>query len=219
MTRYITPIGPIRLFPIERMGDIDITMVWQIAVSVILLLVVFKISQKVVSKTPGYQKDDKNIPIYYAVTCISMSSLLFFYGWSIEFVKGLIFMLTLLYASVSDIQTHSVSDFVSVLIFVTGLIGVSMTDLPLMLFSFLAVFGFLFICAMLSKNKLGGADVKLSAACAFLLGFEKGVIGLAIGLFISIITNLIIEKIKKSKDQPFPLVPYLSIGFMLMYYC
>jgi prepilin signal peptidase PulO-like enzyme (type II secretory pathway) len=72
---------------------------------------------------------------------------------------------------------------------------------------------------MLSKNKLGGADVKLSAACAFLLGFEKGVIGLAIGLFISIITNLIIEKIKKSKDQPFPLVPYLSIGFMLMYYC
>ena len=47
MTRYITPIGPIRLFPIERMGDIDITMVWQIAVSVILSLVVFKILAQV----------------------------------------------------------------------------------------------------------------------------------------------------------------------------
>ena len=194
-------------------------MVSQIILLVILSLAVFKISQKVVSRTPGFQKEDKKLPIYYALSCITMSSLLFFYGWSMEFVKGLIFMLTLLYASVSDIQTHSVSDIVSVLIFVTGLIGVLMTDLPLMLFSFLAVFGFLFICAMLSKNKLGGADVKLSAACAFLLGFEKGVIGLAIGLFISIITNLIIEKIKKSKDQPFPLVPYLSIGFMLMYYC
>ena len=70
MTRYITPIGPIRLFPIERMGDIDITMVWQIAVSVILSLVVFKISQKVVSKTPGYQKDDKNIAIYTIIIAI-----------------------------------------------------------------------------------------------------------------------------------------------------
>ena len=219
MTRYITPIGPIRPISFERMCTIDITMVSQIILLVILSLAVFKISQKVVSRTPGFQKEDKKLPIYYALSCITMSSLLFFFGWSLEFIKGLIFMLTLLYASVSDIQTHSVSDFVSVLIFVTGLIGVSMTDLPLMLFSFLAVFGFLFICAMLSKNKLGGADVKLSAACAFLLGFEKGVIGLAIGLFISIITNLIIEKIKKSKDQPFPLVPYLSIGFMLMYYC
>lgn len=219
MTRFINPIGPIRLFNPERMSDIDMTMVFQIVISAILSLVVFKITQKVVSKTPGFQKEDKNIPIYYAVSCISMSSLLFFFGWSLEFIKGLIFMLTLLYASVSDIQTHSVSDVVSVIIFVTGFIGVTMTDLPLMLFSFIAVFGFLFICAMLSKNKLGGADVKLSAACAFVLGFEKGVIGLGIGLFLSIITNLIIEKVKKSKDQPFPLVPYLSIGFMLMYYC
>ena len=219
MTRFINPIGPIRLFSPESMSDIDITMVFRIVISAILSLVVFKITQKVVSKTPGFQKEDKIIPIYYAVSCISMSSLLFFFGWSLEFIKGLIFMLTLLYASVSDIQTHSVSDVVSVMIFVTGFIGVTMTDLPVMLFSFIAVFGFLFICAMLSKNKLGGADVKLSAACAFLLGFEKGVIGLAIGLFLSIITNLIIEKVKKSKDQPFPLVPYLSIGFMLMYYC
>lgn len=218
MTRFINPIGPIRLFNPESMSDIDMAMVFQIVISAILSLVVFKITQKVVSKTPGFQKEDKNIPIYYAVSCISMSSLLFFFGWSLEFIKGLIFMLTLLYASVSDIQTHSVSDVVSVIIFVTGFIGVTMTDLPLMLFSFIAVFGFLFICAMLSKNKLGGADVKLSAACAFLLGFEKGVIGLGIGLFLSIITNLIIEKVKKTKDQPFPLVPYLSIGYMLMYF-
>jgi len=219
MTRFINPIGPIRLFNPESMSDIDMAMVFQIVASAILSLIVFKITQKVVSKTPSFQKEDKNIPIYYAVSCISMSSLLFFFGWSLEFIKGLIFMLTLLYASVSDIQTHSVSDVVSVMIFVTGFIGVTMTDLPLMLFSFIAVFGFLFICAMLSKNKLGGADVKLSAACAFVLGFEKGVIGLGIGLFLSIIINLIIEKVKKSKDQPFPLVPYLSIGFMLMYYC
>ena len=87
-----------------------------------------------------------------------------------------------------------------------------------MLFGSLAVFGFLFICAMLSKNKLGGADVKLSAACAFLLGFEKSIAGLAIGLFIAIICNSILNHKSKTKDNAFPLVPYLSVGFMTMYF-
>ena len=219
MTRYITPIGPIRPLLHERLNEIDITMVWKIVALVFFALFVFKITRVVVSKTPGYQKEDKKIPIYYAVGCISMSSLLFFFGWSLEFIKGLIFMFILLYASVSDIQTHTVSDIVSVLIFIAGFIGVSMTEIPLKLLGSLALFGFLFICAILSKNKLGGADVKVSAACTFLLGFEKGVIGLAIGMLLAIIINLIIEKVKKFKGQPFPLVPYLSIGFMLMYYC
>ena len=218
MTRFINPIGPIRLFPLERMSEIDMTMVFQVIFSAILTLLVFKITQKVISKTPGFHKEDRKLPLYYAVSCILMSSLLFFFGWSIEFLKGLIFMLTLLFASLSDIQTHNVSDSVSVLVFVTGCIGVTITELPSMLFGSLAVFGFLFICAMLSKNKLGGADVKLSAACTFLLGFEKSIAGLAIGLFIAIICNSILNHKSKIKDKAFPLVPYLSVGFMTMYF-
>lgn len=218
MTRFINPIGPIRPIPFETLSEIDMKKVFELLLVVAFSLVVFKITKIVVSKTPGFQKEDNKIPIYYAVSCISMSSLLFFFGWSLELVKGLIFMLTLLYASISDIQTYSVSDGVSVLIFVTGFIGISMTDLPSMIFGLLAVGGVLFLCAVLSGNRLGGADVKLSAACAFLLGLERSTAGLVIGLFLSIITNLIIEKVKKNKDQPFPLVPYLSIGYLLMYF-
>lgn len=57
----------------------------------------------------------------------------------------------------------------------TGFIGVTLSDIPMMLFSGLAIGGALLICAMVSGNRLGGADVKLSAACAFLLGFSKSI--------------------------------------------
>ena len=67
MTRFINPIGPIRLFPLERMCDIDVTMVMQILLSAVLAFAVFKITQKVVSVTPGFQKEDKKLPLYYAV--------------------------------------------------------------------------------------------------------------------------------------------------------
>ena len=223
MTKYIQPIGPIRPISPERLMELNpeevITTIVKLACIFLFYLAVHKISKVVISKTPGYSKESKKIPIYHCISIILVSSLLIVFGWSIELLKGIILLQILLYASVSDIQTHEVKDFVSVLIFITGFIGVTLSDIPMMLFSGLAIGGVLLICAMVSGNRLGGADVKLSAACAFLLGFSKSIAGLVIGLFVSVIVNLIIQKQKKIKNQPFPLVPYLSIGFMLMYFC
>lgn len=223
MTKYIQPIGPIRPISPERLMELNpeevITTIVKLACIFLFYLAVHKISKVVISKTPGYNKESKKIPIYHCISIILVSSLLIVFGWSIELLKGIILLQILLYASVSDIQTHEVKDFVSVLIFITGFIGVTLSDIPMMLFSGLAIGGVLLICAMVSGNRLGGADVKLSAACAFLLGFSKSIAGLVIGLFVSVIVNLIIQKQKKLKNQPFPLVPYLSVGFMLMYFC
>lgn len=223
MTKYIQPIGPIRPISPERLMELNpeevITTIVKLACIFLFYLAVHKISKVVISKTPGYNKESKKIPIYHCISIILVSSLLIVFGWSIELLKGIILLQILLYASVSDIQTHEVKDFVSVLIFITGFIGVTLSDIPMMLFSGLAIGGVLLICAMVSGNRLGGADVKLSAACAFLLGFSKSIAGLVIGLFVSVIVNLIIQKQRKLKNQPFPLVPYLSIGFMLMYFC
>lgn len=223
MTKFIQPIGPIIPISPERLMELNpeevITTIVKLACIFLFYLAVHKISKVVISKTPGYNKESKKIPIYHCISIILVSSLLIVFGWSIELFKGIILLQILLYASVSDIQTHEVKDFVSVLIFITGFIGVTLSDIPMMLFSGLAIGGVLLICAMVSGNRLGGADVKLSAACAFLLGFSKSIAGLVIGLFVSVIVNLIIQKQKKSKNQPFPLVPYLSIGFMLMYFC
>ncbi len=91
-------------------------------------------------------------------------------------------------------------------------------DIPTMLLSGFAIGGMLLFCAMVSKNKLGGADVKVSAACAFVLGFRKGVAGLVIGLILAIICNIYFSHKSNTKGKAFPLVPYLSVGFMAMYF-
>ena len=223
MTKYIQPIGPIRPISPKRLMELNpedvITTIVKLACIFLFYLAVHKISKVVISKTPGYNKESKIIPLYHCISIILVSSLLIVFGWSTELLKGIILLQILLYASVSDIQTHEVKDFISVLIFITGFIGAPLSDIPMMLFSGLVIGGVFLICAMVSGNRLGGADVKLSAACAFLLGFSKSIAGLVIGLFVSVIVNLIIQKQKKLKNQPFPLVPYLSIGFMLMYFC
>lgn len=222
MTKFIQPIGPIRPISPERLMELNpedvITTIVKLACIFLFYLAVHKISKVVISKTPGYNKESKKIPIYHCISIILVSSLLIVFGWSMELLKGIIILQILLYASVSDIQTHEVKDFISVLIFITGFIGVTLSDIPMMLFSGLAIGGVLLICAMVSGNRLGGADVKLSAACAFLLGFSKSIAGLVIGLFLAIICNIYFSHKNKTKGKAFPLVPYLSIGFMAMYF-
>lgn len=222
MTKFIQPIGPIRPISPERLMELNpeevITTIVKLACIFLFYLAVHKISKVVISKTPGYNKESKKIPIYHCISIILVSSLLIAFGWSIELLKGIILLQILLYASVSDIQTHEVKDFISVLIFITGFIGVTLSDIPMMLFSGLAIGGVLLICAMVSGNRLGGADVKLSAACAFLLDFSKSIAGLVIGLFLAIICNIYFSHKNKTKGKAFPLVPYLSIGFMAMYF-
>lgn len=223
MTSLIQPIGPIMPISPDRLSEFDagvvLTTMLRLACLFLFYWLVYKITKVIVSKTPGFQKENKKIPIYHCISILLVSSLLIAFGWSMELLKGVIFLQILLYASVSDIQTHEVKDFVSVCIFIAGFIGVTFSDVPEMLLSGMAIGGVLLLCAMASGNRLGGADVKLSAACAFLLGFQKSVAGLVIGLLVSVIANLIIQKRNKTKNQPFPLVPYLSIGFMLMYFC
>ena len=222
MTKFMQPIGPIRPISPERLMELNpeevITTIVKLACIFLFYLAVHKISKVVISKTPGYNKESKKIPIYHCISIILVSSLLIVFGWSMELLKGIILLQILLYASVSDIQTHEVKDFISVLIFITGFIGVTLSDIPMMLFSGLVIGGMLLICAMVSGNRLGGADVKLSAACAFLLGFSKSIAGLVIGLFLAIICNIYFSHKNKTKGKAFPLVPYLSIGFMAMYF-
>ena len=222
MTKFIQPIGPIRPISPERLMELNpeevITTIVKLACIFLFYLAVHKISKVVISKTPGYNKESKKIPIYHCISIILVSSLLIVFGWSTELLKGIILLQILLYASVSDIQTHEVKDFISVLIFITGFIGVTLSDIPMMLFSGLAIGGVLLICAMVSGNRLGGADVKLSAACAFLLGFSKSIAGLVIGLFLAIICNIYFSHKNKTKGKAFPLVPYLSIEFMTAFF-
>lgn len=222
MAKFIQPIGPIRPISPERLMELNleevIIIIVKLACIFLFYLAVHKVSKFIISKTPCYDKESKRNPIYQCISIILVSSLLIAFGWSMELLKGIILLQILLYASVSDIQTHEVKDFVSVLIFITGFIGVTISGIPMMFLGGLAIGGMLLICALISKNRLGGADVKLSAACAFLIGFSKSIVGLVIGLLLAIICNIYFSHKNKTKGKAFPLVPYLSLGFMAMYF-
>ena len=74
--------------------------------------------------------------------------------------------------------------------------------------------------AVLPPHKtLGGADIKLSTASAFLLGAVRGVGGYLVGLLASVIFTLIYNKAKgRSNKDSYPLIPFLAVGVMTAFF-
>ena len=131
-------------------------------------------------------------------------------------IKGLIYSSILLWAANTDIHTHHASDSCSVMIAISALICTTARDLPSMLCG--ALFCFLpqiLVNMILSERAVGGADIKISIACGFLLGVTRGTIGLIAGLVLSVICSLIT---RKRKDEKLPLIPYLAAGFIPAYF-
>lgn len=180
--------------------------------ALLFALVLNGLIRTILCRTPKYDKNSKYLPIYHAVTAVATASMLFVFGRSLLFFKGVLFVLILLYASACDIQTHRVSDCVSVMIFLIGFIGTE--ALFGNIAACLAVGGFMLLCAILTKNRIGGADVKLTAACVFVLGLQNGIIGLVLGLLLSVVMNLF----RRNGKKAYPLVPYLAVGFTAAYF-
>ena len=135
-------------------------------------------------------------------------------------IKTIILLALFLYASVRDIKTREVQDSISVMLLILGVVDTDIARLPSMLFGALLVFLPQFVSALINPSKaLGGADIKLSSAAAFLLGAQMGLFALIIGLTLTVIVMPIIRRIRKlPKDQPFPLIPFLSIGIVAGYF-
>lgn len=78
-------------------------------------------------------------------------------------MKGIILSLILLYASVSDIQTHRVKDVASVMILITGFIGITASEIPKHLFDgmLMNLLSVRIYCCHLKKTILRQNSVKL----------------------------------------------------------
>lgn len=135
-------------------------------------------------------------------------------------IKTTILLALLLYASVRDIKTREVPDSVSGMLLILGLVDTDIARLPSMLFGALLVFLPQFVSALINPSKaLGGADIKISSSAAFLLGTPNGLFTLIVGLTLAVIVMPIIRRIRKlPKDQPFPLIPFISIGIIAGYF-
>ena len=156
-----------------------------------------------------YKGNKKKAALFFTVIAVlSALSLFCFFGCAATTVKGIIFCLLLAFSSYEDIKTRECENYVHLMIVIAAFIGTDM--------SALIIGGIMLMTAAVTKSSIGGADIKLSAACAFMLGTVQGMTGLMIGLILAVIINSI--KNRKKKHEGFPLIPYLAVGFMTAYF-
>ncbi len=141
------------------------------------------------------------------------------FGFSVVAVQGIVLTFILLYASCSDLTSHTMDDYLWVMVGILGLCSVGTVGLPSMLIGAAMVFVPQILIALIPPhNSLGGADIKLSTAIAFLLGWQKGLAALMIGLLLAVVVMLIVNKIKnRKKKQAFALIPFLSVASLIMF--
>lgn len=163
-----------------------------------------------------YKGDKKRLFVSCFLISVAMTAaIVCFFGLSSYALKGIILCLILLFASYSDIKSRECDDFIHVMILIAAFIGIRTEMLPDMILAAMFVFSVMILAILVSKSNIGGADLKLSVACAFMLGSRQGIFGFVLSLVIAVAVNLIKEKNKKAA---FPLIPYLSIGFMTAYF-
>ena len=141
------------------------------------------------------------------------------YGMGIQTYQGLFLFIALIFASGSDIKFHAVDNFIWVVIIALSLVSIPTVGLASMLTGALLVFIPQIALAILPPHKtMGGADIKISTAIAFLLGGWRGVCASLIALLVAVIVMSIRNKIKgKEQNAVFPYVPFIGIGAMVMF--
>ena len=84
-------------------------------------------------------------------------------------IQGILYTGFLTFGSISDIRTHTVPDWVWMGVAGTALIGMKLSSFPSMLLGAAAVLLIEVPLAVAMKDRaIGGADIKISAAGAFL---------------------------------------------------
>ena len=142
------------------------------------------------------------------------------FGLSVTAVQGVFLACLLLYASCSDLTDHHMDDHIWVTVLALGLCSVGRFGIVSMLIGAAMVFVPQMLVSLIGKgNTLGGADIKLSTALAFLLGWQRGLAALMAGLLAAIIVMAIVQKLnRKKRRQPFALIPFLASAATVVFF-
>lgn len=129
-------------------------------------------------------------------------------------VKGIVMAAILIFASKKDIKTREVSNSVTLLLLITALIDIRLENIPSMLLGAFLVSVPMLLVSIFSARSFGGADIKISFACGFILGAQKGFAGMVASLLSAVIVNAILNVVKrKAIKESFAMIPFLSFGF------
>lgn len=132
------------------------------------------------------------------------------------YLKGLLFFIFLAFGAYEDLKTREIPNSIPALILLTGFIKYS---------PFISIMGLLltslpFLLAALIGGGMGGGDIKLMAACGFMLGPLGGTLQTITGLSLVLLYILIWTIIKGKKIErktKIPLAPFLGAGGILAY--
>ena len=166
--------------------------------------------------TDRFKGDKKKTTFCFAALALFSAVMMFcFFGFAATTVRGIIFFLILILSSYEDIKTRECDDYMHLMTVIAAFIGTELTEVPGMFVSAMFAGGIMLLTVLVTKNNIGGADIKMAAACSFMLGFERGVIGLVLGTLLAVVVNLL-----KSKDRKkgFPMIPYLAVGYAAVYF-
>ena len=184
-------------------------------ITAILLLLITGFAGYITGKSAAesFGGNKKKTAVVFTVTAlITMAALLCFFGASAKAARGGVMCIIMLYAAFEDIKTCECADFLSVTLGITGIIGKEPKELFLSLIAFAGIVLILLISSAVTKNGIGGGDVKFAGAVSLVLGFFNTAAALAAGLLIAVIVN------KLKKEKSFPLLPYLTPAFMTAYF-
>lgn len=132
-------------------------------------------------------------------------------------LKYALFLLAILAASLYDLQTRTIPDWIHVAIIIIGLIDFNLTRSIAGLL--LSPLPFL-IMAVMQSGSVGGGDIKLIGASGFILGV--GLTTMAAMISIGIVAcfyTLYYLSYKKAKCTTFPFAPFFQVGCMIVIVC
>ena len=131
-----------------------------------------------------------------------------------DVVICLIYLGVLMYASATDFKKLVVYDRVHVIIMMLGFINYRSALVNVIGALFLTL-PFLYIA--IRSNQLGGGDVKFIFANGVFLGFKNSYLGIMAGLLCLILIFYLLKGIRWKGKTKMALVPFLSLGYFIMY--
>jgi leader peptidase (prepilin peptidase)/N-methyltransferase len=134
-------------------------------------------------------------------------------------LKGVLFSALLLVAAVWDIRKREIPDWLSLLVLLTGFMGIRYDS-----FLGLVLTGLPYLIAAVLPSKtsfsMGGGDIKLMAACGFVLGVWGGVFQSIASLTLALAAGFgicALRKDKKLSTITLPLAPFFCAGGFFSY--
>lgn len=156
-------------------------------------------------------------PIIEALHGILWLIIFLFKGFSLEAALYALMTTGLLALSVIDFRIFEIENGFHVYFFVLGVINIifNYQEWPLYVIGIFAISIPLLLLYLLSGgNAIGGGDVKLMAACGFLIGWKNIVLALFLGCIIGSVIHIVRMKFFNA-GRKLAMGPYLSMGIYI----